>query len=173
MMKKLALVMALALCSSYANAELATDVTRCRSIAENSARLACYDQLQIPGAPAAAQNSAPVANAAPVAPITPAAEFGADSLKRSVLRAEADHQAAVAVEADSISSELVGPFKGWDPKTRFELRNGQVWKNVGGDSVYQPGNAQNVRVTVEKGALGSYYLSFEGLNRRAKVRRVK
>lgn len=158
--------------ASAAHADFADDFKACAAIAGDSARLACYDALakHSSAAPAAILPAAPVAAAAPqpanlTPAMTPEQRFGLESVEKSAEQK--------AQETDVIASRLSGPFKGWDPKTKFVLKNGQVWKNIGGDTVFLPDGGEDKIVTIEKGAFGAYYLGVEGLNRKAKVKRIK
>ena len=133
---------------------------RCRALTDTTARLACYDALADAavltrtGGPAAA--TAPVATAAP--PRAAEAAFGLPEAKRPD-----------AVEA---VHSTVGPrFGGWGPNSRIRLANGQVWQVIDGSSVELPEGAR--KVSVKRGALGSFYLDFEGLNTSPRVRRVE
>jgi hypothetical protein len=66
----------------------------------------------------------------------------------------------------------VGPsFDGWGPNRRIRLDNGQIWQVIDGTSVTVAEGAR--KVIVKRGALGSYYLDFEGLNTSPRVRRVE
>ncbi|HUR19829.1 MAG TPA: hypothetical protein VMZ90_03420 [Vicinamibacterales bacterium] len=140
---------------------------RCRALKEASARLACYDAvpLQAPGGPAlpqAAAQPAPSAAPQPAAPASPAetpeARFG---MERRV----------AAAELPTIESYIPGPFQGWGPNYRIRLANGQVWQ-IADDS----GRRMDVRdpkVTVRRGALGAFFLDFEGDNRSPRVKRIQ
>lgn len=72
---------------------------------------------------------------------------------------------------DSISSRIAGTFQGWSGATVFRLENGQIWKQAGGGSVFA--RMESPTVTIERGALGAFFLRVEGLNSRVKVRRLK
>lgn len=133
---------------------------RCRALADPSARLACYDALAAapkppqPPAPAVAPAAAVVA--AKPAP-KPADNFGLPASKRTD-------------EAQEVQSSVGPRFDGWGPNTRIRLDNGQVWQVTDGTSTSLPERAR--KVTVKRGALGSYYLDIEGLNTSPRVRRV-
>jgi hypothetical protein len=118
---------------------------RCRALADATARLACYDA--IPAAPAAQAAAA-------------------DKVKSFGLP-----QPASGSEPETVQSRVAADFDGWGPNQRIRLENGQVWQVTDGSSgVIRPGRLQ---VTVRKGALGSFYLDFEGLTKSPKVRRVQ
>ncbi len=163
-MKKLALTL-LVLTSAPA---LAADspLLKCRAIADNAARLACYDALL----PASVVPAAPVTAGAPMAAATPAAaapvaatarpedSFGLSSMGKKV-------------EPDVIESHIPGAFDGWRPGMRINLANGQVWRVVDDSESYISGD--DVKVKLVKGLFGTIYLEVEGSNRTASVKRVK
>ncbi|MFZ5843167.1 MAG: hypothetical protein ACOY3E_09760 [Pseudomonadota bacterium] len=144
----------------------------CRAVADNAARLACYDALvdQLPKAviaEAAAQEAAapavvshPVPAAQPVAVVatqTPA-EFG---LERQAQQAQ----------IESIQSRIVGTFRGWEAKSKITLENGQVWQIIDGTrGVY---SLESPAVTIERGVFGTFFLKIDGVNRSPKVKRLK
>jgi hypothetical protein len=153
-----------------------SELGRCRTLAEATARLACYDALPLPPAPpappqAAAKPAAPapvvLAGPAPVpssaaatpAPaavaLTPEAAFGLESRRSAV---------------QDIRSTLPGLFEGWDRNTRFTLANGQVWQVSDGSaaSVY----LRDPAVTVRRAAMGSFRLEIAGTNQAPRVVRV-
>lgn len=71
----------------------------------------------------------------------------------------------------SIHSQAIGTFSKWKKGMSIELENGQEWKVIDTQSLYHP--ATNPKVTIERAFLGSFFMSFEDLNKRLKVKRVK
>ena len=137
----------------------AADLQTCRKIADSQQRLSCYDALS---PPTAAGVNAPASTAAAPAP-APAAAGSADGFGLPV--------AARASEAQAVSSRLARELEGWGPNQLIQLANGQLWQVVDGSSgVLQ---AENQRVLVRRGALGTYFMEFEGLNRSPRVKRVQ
>jgi hypothetical protein len=135
-------------------------VRQCRAFGEPAARLACYDAMPLAGTPAAGLAAAPAPAPAPVAR-TPEQNFGLETMKK--------------VEADApkgIESTIVGSFDGWGPNSLIKLANGQVWRVVdGSEAVLAP--MVNPKVRIDKNFVGTLFLSVEGTNNSAKVRRVK
>jgi hypothetical protein len=72
---------------------------------------------------------------------------------------------------DELTSIAVGKFKSWNKKMLVTLENDQVWQVNSSRSLYYP--VTNPKVIISKGALGSFYMSIEGINRRLKVERIK
>jgi len=124
---------------------------RCRALTEATARLACYDAIPLPAVGTAV---AP----APAPRQTPQ-QFGLEA------------QQAAKTQLDAIETTIAGRFYGWGPGDRIELANGQVWQ-ISDDSRGVL-DALNPKVRVRRGALGAFFLEFEGSNRSPKVRRVQ
>lgn len=138
---------------------------RCRAIADPAARLACYDALAAPGAPA---KPAPAASTfgLPAAP-APAAPAPAPSPDRFGMEFRTPE-----TMLDAIESTIPGRFEGWEPKANIKLANGQVWQVTDGTSGYvRP--VEGAKVRVRRGALGAFYLEIEGTNRSPRVRRLQ
>jgi len=74
-------------------------------------------------------------------------------------------------ETNEINSRISGQFNGWDGDTKFNLENGQVWKQSGNGILKVSMN--NPKVTIEKGVFGGFNFSVEGYNSKVKVKRVK
>lgn len=72
---------------------------------------------------------------------------------------------------DSIRSRIVGEFRGWSGNTVFQLENGQIWKQVGSGSAFI--RLDSPEVTIERGALGAFFLRVEGIGGRVKVKRIR
>ncbi len=60
-------------------------------------------------------------------------------------------------------------------KAIFILENGQVWRQIDGDStdVWAPAPGTRMRVTIETGAFSSYNLTIDGRKGLIKVNRLK
>lgn len=152
MMKKNAAILGLLMVVSAV--ALADDggLLRCRGLAENAARLACYDALPLPQI---AAKSTP-GTAAP-APQTPA-QFGLESK-------------TAKTELGAIESRIVGRFEGWSAGSRIKFENGQVWQVSDDSSRYLDLN--NPKIVVRRGALGAFYLEIDGTNHSPKVKRLQ
>jgi hypothetical protein len=153
-MKLAVTVVALLSCAVTANAAASDDaLTRCRTIADSAARLACYDAIAITPPQSSPASSTKAAPALP----TPE-QFG--------LQPKANPN-----EINSIESTFAGKFEGWGPGSRISLANGQVWQVADDSSAFC--NCDNKKVLIRRGALGAFYLEIEGTNRSPKVRRLK
>lgn len=148
----------------------------CRAVADNAARLACYDALaDAARVPAAAAKLAPPLTTARPAPTAMAATAVATAPVAVPARTG---EAAFGLPeprrpdaVDAVESALPASFGGWGPNSRIKLANGQVWKVVDGSSVVLPEGPR--KVSVKRGALGSFYLDIEGLKTSPRVMRVE
>ena len=152
---------------------------RCRAISEAAARLACYDALPLgKAAPMAVRPAAPATTSATPAPspspqVAPAPTAAASP---SLYQKQSPEQFGmerkqVDVELAEIQSVITGRFEGFRPNKRLELANGQVWQVA--DDTRRLYDVQNPKVTIQRGALGAFYLSLDGDNLTVRVRRVQ
>jgi hypothetical protein len=164
---------------------------RCAAIADDHARLACYDAMSprlkdaLAAPPASLPgNRAPTAEeerswfgfdlgnlfgANPAQQTTPQ-QFGSDKLPETKAKEET---AALAV--DSISAGLTEVSYTLTGKFILFLDNGQVWKQIEGDvdrAVFRK-LAKDNKVTISRGFIGSYNLTINDSAKVFKVTRVK
>lgn len=125
-----------------------TELQRCRGMADDHARLACYDAL-------AAGAGEP---ALPALAAQPSATFGLNTQLRKT-------------EPDAIESQLTGLVEGWGPRGLFKLANGQVWQVIDDSSAVL--YLKDPKVKIRRGALGTFVLEFEGSNETARVNRLR
>jgi hypothetical protein len=153
-------------------ASLADDagLLRCRAVADSPARLACYDALarEVEGRFGKPQAAAPVPAQPSAAPASPAAPARA-SPPQTVANFGLENRQAP--ELNAIQSTIPGLFQGWGPNARIQLANGQVWQISDNSSAYL--YRQDPKVSVRRGALGSFFLDIENDNRSPRVRRVQ
>jgi len=151
--------LALALLATGAQAQnIAGELTACRQLADGARRLACYDAVALPAAPAVA---APAVVAAPSVAVDPVAKFGQESVRTP----------AAAPELKRIDSRIRGRFQGWGPNSRIELENGQAWRIAdGSEALY---DLQDPKVVVHRGLLGAYFLEIEGVPFQVRVVRAR
>lgn len=161
-----------------------TRIAKCADIAGAVERLQCYDE-------AAAEAKTAMSAPAAAAPQQQAAVeekdegggvlewFGLES-KKPVTKPEEFGKPPAPVasgpkEITEISSDVLELAKNAYGRSVFVLSNGQVWKQIDGDTteVRDPGKGELMKVTIEKGLFGSYSLSIDGRRGIVKVRRVK
>lgn len=160
-----ALLLAL-VATSAAQAASTADLQRCRGIADDGARLACYDALLPAAAVAPAPPAAAVAPAAPVAAapsVHAADDFGAESVKKS--------KPADKAENNTLHARIVGHVETSKKGTRFKLDNGQVWQDV--DDRERLLDVDDPAVTIERNFIGSYFMKLDGESTRIRVRRIQ
>jgi hypothetical protein len=134
----------LALCTASMAEE--SPLLRCRKIIDPGRRLSCYDAI--------GEQPLPTPAAKPKD-----ADFGLSTGKLP------------DGKVDAIETTLAREIDGWESNTRFNLSNGQVWKVTDDSSgVLRAGTH---KVTVRRGALGSFFLEFEGTHRSPRVERVQ
>jgi hypothetical protein len=161
-------LLATLLAMPLAEAADAAALRRCRAMADDKARLACFDALVPPAASASAPSrgvSMPAPEpegmpmpspAAPPPAVTAPSSFGLEK---------------PAVQPESISSSLPGLFTGWELRQRLRLANGQVWQVEEGNSgAYY---LRDPKVRVRRTAFGGYMMEVEGVTPLIRVRRVE
>ena len=148
--------------------DLRTEMMHCLTFTGAVERLSCYDRLArgaasgALGAPALLPPGLPARAAAPPPP--PAPELGQEELRGR----------APSAAPDRVTSEITNFQKDAAGKFTVSLNNGQVWRQVAGDTTaaqYHPGRTHTV--TISRGSLGSYDLTFNDRNAAFKVQRVR
>lgn len=148
---------------------IANDVLRCGAIADDTARLRCFDGL-IPDARKSEAERRVEAEAKAKADFGLTATQRNDQFKRDhpekQARQRIEPERNLLVEA-TIAGFDMGPYG-----AMFTLDNGQIWQtnSFGGLSTV-PRIGQ--KVTIESGPLGGYRLTLEGKAREVGVKRVK
>jgi hypothetical protein len=137
----------------------ADELQRCAQIAEATPRLACYDAL------AQRLRGAPTPAAAPVLAPATAAPTAAQKLEAFGAPVVAQKD-----QLDAIESQIEGLVDGWEAGTLFTLANGQRWMIADGSRAAL--NLRNPKVTIRRGALGTFRIEFEGSNQTARVKRL-
>ncbi|MEQ1864500.1 MAG: hypothetical protein ABL996_07580 [Micropepsaceae bacterium] len=178
------LLSAVALTTLPAHADPARDaldaIAKCTEIATSAERLQCFDAAA-PGVKSAL--AAPVQQTVAQTDQAPAEEeeggvlswFG---LSRPNTKPEDFGKPRVRTEPKEITELSAGVIefaKNAFGRSIFILDNGQVWKQVDGDTteVRDPSGSEQMKVTIETGLMGSYSLRVEGRRGIVKVRRVK
>ena len=174
--------LALSLAGTAAADDLREELQRCAQLQNAEVRLACYDALAEIGATLPQQASSASEDPAPsgTSSTAPRAPSGnAQAVSGPVPQPESDRSLAQRVfgmlpgggEVTEIESRVVGEVDGLSVGKRFELENGQVWRQV--DRTDRNYRATNPKVTIKEGFMNSYRMRFEGLNARIRVRRVE
>ncbi len=78
---------------------------------------------------------------------------------------------APAHEPAAIESTLSDAIEGWQAGSRIRLANGHVWQVSDDSTGFLRAGTRQVRI--RRGALGAFYMEFEGTNRSPRVRRVE
>jgi hypothetical protein len=171
--------------------DLLQAIGKCTTVTDDKARLACYDAAaphlhDVLNAPPAAMTTAPTPEeekswfgfnldslfgaSAPASQTTPQ-QFGADRTPQ-VQQKEAEQ---TTHEVDSISAGVTEYSFTFDKKFIIFLDNGQVWRQLQGDTAmahfkHQP---TDNKVTIERGFMGSYNLAINDGEETFKVTRLK
>jgi len=69
-----------------------------------------------------------------------------------------------------IETSIVGQFRGWSPKEKIKMTNGQVWQVIDGSTGAV--NLTDPKVTIRRDFIGGYHLEFEGANVYPRVKQV-
>ncbi|MFT5451797.1 MAG: hypothetical protein ACI9N9_001283 [Enterobacterales bacterium] len=160
--------------SSIASESLTSRMTDCASISRDLKRLSCYDN--IPQKTISNHTNIEQQGALNHEPISSTGKTGAASISGNSSKPAATiiDNFGLKTQADKINtihSSIVGEFSGWKIKDKITLANGQVWKITGGTKMYY--KATNPEITITKGILDSYRIKINGLNKSARVLRVK
>lgn len=140
----------------------------CRTLADASSRLACFDRL-LPTPTTDGMNEMPPAPS----PVATAPAVPAPAARRAALGAGDIVRPAAADEAepDQIEARVLGPLDRIVKGNRYTLENGQVWLDIDDRDVDVQFNSP--AVTIEKNFLGNYWMRFHDGNLRVRVRRVQ
>ena len=184
-LKAATVALALSLAGTAAADSLREELQRCAQLQNTEVRLACYDALA--GTSAAQPQAASAANVSSAgstgsvpAVATPGASSGnAQAASEPAAQPESERSLTQRVfgmlpgggEVRKVESRVVGEVDGLGPGKRFELENGQVWRQT--DRTNRNYRATNPQVEIREGFMNSYRMRFEGLNARIRVRRVK
>ena len=177
-----------------APADLPDALGKCAAITDSQSRLACYDDLarSVSTAPPAMHIAAPTAPTAPAIAAAPAPEkkdsgfgnilggsapqttpqqFGSERLPQELAPQEAEKPE----EIESITATLTEYAKNPFGKFIVFLDNGQIWRQLQGDSgeARFNRNAKDNKVTITRAFLGSYSLLLNDSAKIFKVERIK
>jgi hypothetical protein len=154
-------------------------VAKCSEITATAERLQCFDAAAVSAKAVLAAAQQPAAQeseggllawfglAPEQKPVTKPEDFGV----RPGIVAEENRPP----ELSEISATVVEYAKNAHGKSLFILDNGQVWKQVDGDTteLFRRSSDPDMKITIEKAIMGSFSLRIEGRTGMIKVRRVK
>ncbi len=69
-----------------------------------------------------------------------------------------------------IETSIAGPFRGWWPKEKIAMTNGQVWQVIDGSTGAV--NLTDPKVAIRRDFIGGYHLEIEGANVYPRVKQV-
>ncbi len=167
------LMLAMLLAATAQADDLREELQRCAELENEQVRLACYDALaRISAETVSEAHSEDAGAAAP--PETPEAAASPEPEQDSG-KSLTDRFFGMLPGSDDgdnkIESRVVGEIEGLRRGKRFELENGQVWRQV--DDTNRNYSATNPKVEIKEGFMNSYRMRLEGINARIRVRRVK
>ncbi|WMS87435.1 hypothetical protein [Pleionea litopenaei] len=169
----------------------------CTQVSNDEKRLACYDaffkvstqakktKADLPKAPTPVVPDSTAASqpAKPAEPSAPLPKSDANQpVKTSEVASTKDTQSQredyfglenkMAEEnGDTLQAKIVGKFSRWKKGMEITLDNGQVWEVISSRSLYH--KVTDPKVVIERGAFGAFFLGFDDINTRLKVKRVK
>ena len=151
-----------------------SEFVKCGDIAESAKRLECFDAATARGKAALAAPVPPTQSAQPAKEKSWLDWFGF-SKPAPVTKPEDFGKPAPEPEVTQISDTVLEFAKTARGKAVFILENGQVWRQIDGDTtdVLPPPPGTKMKVTVEIGFLESYNLTIEGRKSLIKVNRLK
>jgi len=172
-----ALIALLPLTFVYASEPLVEDLSRCAAITRDLQRLACYDRLASGKAPSAevvlmdkSTDRAVTHQQTTTVKTEPTNTFGQE--KSAAPASSSDYGLKKASNnSDTLYSSIPGQFTGWKKGDKITLANGQVWKITETKTIHH--KASNPSVTISRGMFDSFRISIDGLNKSARVVRVK
>ena len=154
--------------------DLREELQKCAQLTNPEVRLACYDALAELIAAQPLEESASGEAAILTAPTTEpraAAEPVQEEDSEQSLASRVFGLLPGGDDVRKIESRVVGEVDGLGQGKRFELENGQVWRQV--DRTERNYRATDPKVEIKEGFMNSYRMRLEGLNARIRVRRVK
>lgn len=169
------LALLLGAAAAAATDDLREELERCAQLRNAEVRLACYDALAGISAArprqASSAGEAPASSGSAPAAATSAPEQAAQPESAQSLPDRTFGLLPTGGQAGKIESRVVGKVDGLEQGTRFELENGQIWRQA--DRTHRNYRATSPRVEIREGFMNSYRMRLEGLNARIRVRRVK
>jgi len=171
--------------------EVLESLQKCASVTDDKARLACYDGLVRPAQAALARPPEPQEATHPPTQQEQKSWFGFDlsglfgaspsqqttpqQFGKENLPATKEKEEVAAAEVDSITANVTE--YAFTPFGKFIvfLDNGQIWRQLQGDSDHAMFNkvAKDNKVVIQRGFIGSYNMTLNDSSRVYKVERIK
>jgi hypothetical protein len=154
------------------------EISKCSEIASGLERLKCFDAA-VPKAQTALGAPEPAPQQGTQTEADTGGVMGWFGFSRPVKKTEDFGKPPVPVASEhdltSISATVTDFAKNAYGRALFILDNGQIWKQVDGDSkeVEDFREGEKPRVTIETGSLGGYSLTIAGRVGIVKVRRIR
>jgi hypothetical protein len=173
-MKIIILTLTLMITGASQAQTLAEALQGCTDEADNLARLTCFDRL-VKQSESDSASKTTVKKALPPAPEIPnirgkKQQVKADINTKKVEKFGLAHKPAANSKLNKIVAIITNVSKDPYGKLIISLDNEHVWKQSDGDRFHLKAGEQ---VYVEEGALNSFFLSKESVNRRIRVKRLK
>ncbi len=158
-------------------ADQLSDIKMCSKIKNDPQRLQCYDKVLD------LKETNPLTDIIqtkpPITSVPPITHKPVSEQQKTVKKAEVSESISKTdifgltetKGLQSLESSIVGTFKGWKKGDKIHLKNGQTWQVKSQNSGYV--KFSNPKISITRGFLGSFNAKVEGLNARAKVKRVK
>ena len=143
---------------------LAQAAEDCRSIKDDTERLACWDKMMAPPSPASAAPAAVAPAAAAEAPTAKSPEILDDTIGSEIVKGKTDKEKLL------VKGHVSGCHKEKRGKYRFYFDNGQIWQQK--DDRKVPWRECDFDVTIEKDVFG-YKMRPEGEKRSIRIARIK
>lgn len=153
------------------------DFVKCAEVADPAKRLECFDRAAVRGK-AALTTPVPSAQSAQPAKEKSLLEWFGFSKPNPVTKPEEFGKPTPEPgpnEVTQIADSVLEFGKTARGKALFILENGQVWRQIDGDStdVWAPAPGARMKVTITTGIFGSYNLTIEGRKDLIKVNRLR
>jgi hypothetical protein len=130
-------------------------ISDCRKIAENAARLACFDQAASALDQAQAQGKVVVVDSDQVKAVR-RQSFGFNIPSIALFSHSGKED-----PMDKVTVELTGGHTGPDGRWRFTTVDDAVWRQTDSDELYNPPH-QGSSMVIRKAALGSFFCKIDG-----------
>ena len=159
---------------------LNSELTRCAAMTRDLQRLSCYDNLAGTASSSAVEalsqkskNALKTKSRNSESTNSPENTFGLTGSASPTVPVNSNDFGLKQQSSsmDTLVSSIPGEFKGFKKGDKITLANGQVWKVVDSNSLFH--SATNPEISISKGVFNSYRISIKGLNKSARVVRIK